>query len=100
MNGRKGDGENTVYDRALLLHGAKRNDVLTLEEVQQYGVDSFADAENEASLSRIYAGQHFRSDENAGETLGSKVADFVVDNFLTRVHGRDDGDGGREGRDN
>jgi hypothetical protein len=51
--------------------------------------DSFADAENEASLSRIYAGQHFRSDENAGERLGSSVADFVVDNFLTRVHGRD-----------
>jgi len=62
--------------------------------------DSFAAVEKEASLSRIYAGQHFRSDENAGETLGSKVADFVVDNFLTRVHGRDDGDGGREGRDN
>jgi hypothetical protein len=32
-----------VYDRALLLHGAKRNAVLTLREVQQYGLDSFAD---------------------------------------------------------
>jgi membrane-associated phospholipid phosphatase len=62
--------------------------------------DSFAAVEEEASLSRIYAGQHFRSDENAGEHLGSAVADFVVDNFLTRVHRRDDGDGGREGRDN
>jgi hypothetical protein len=59
--------------------------------------DSFADIENEASLSRIYAGQHFRSDENAGEHLGSAVADFVVENFLKRVHGRDDGD---EGSDN
>ncbi len=57
--------------------------------------DSFADIENEASLSRVFAGQHFRSDENAGERLGSSVADFVVDNFLTRVHGRDDD--GREG---
>src|ERR1700756_711372 len=47
--------------------------------------DSFAAVENEASLSRIYAGQHFRSDENAGERLGSAVADFVVDNFLTLV---------------
>jgi hypothetical protein len=45
MDGRKRNGENTVYDRALLLHGAKRNEVLTLEEVQRYGVDSFADAE-------------------------------------------------------
>jgi hypothetical protein len=52
--------------------------------------DSFADAEQEASLSRIYAGQHFRSDENAGERLGDSVADFVVDSFLTRVDGRHD----------
>jgi hypothetical protein len=32
-----------VYDRALLLHGAKRDEVLTLEEVRQYGIDSFSD---------------------------------------------------------
>jgi 16S rRNA G966 N2-methylase RsmD len=32
-----------VYDRALLLYGSKRNEVLTCEEVQQYGLDSFAD---------------------------------------------------------
>lgn len=31
------------HDRALLLHGAKRNVVLTLDEVQQYGADSFGD---------------------------------------------------------
>jgi hypothetical protein len=59
--------------------------------------DSFADAKEEASLSRIYAGQHFRSDENAGERLGSAVADFVVDNFLTRVHRPEDGEAYREG---
>jgi membrane-associated phospholipid phosphatase len=52
--------------------------------------DSFAAVENEASLSRIYAGQHFRSDENAGERLGSAVAEFVVDNFLTLVGDGDD----------
>jgi len=34
-----------VYDRALLLHGAKRNEVLTLAEVEQYGIDSFGDAD-------------------------------------------------------
>jgi hypothetical protein len=51
--------------------------------------DSFAAVENEASLSRIYAGQHFRSDENAGERLGSAVADFVLDNFLTLGDGGD-----------
>jgi len=32
-----------VHDRALLLHGAKRNQVLTLAEVEQYGRDSFGD---------------------------------------------------------
>jgi hypothetical protein len=51
--------------------------------------DSFAAVKNEASLSRVYAGQHFRSDENAGERLGRAVADFVIDNFLTPVD-RDD----------
>jgi hypothetical protein len=32
-----------VYDRALLLHGSKRNEVLSLAEIEQYGRDSFAD---------------------------------------------------------
>jgi hypothetical protein len=40
-------GENTpdgpMHDRALLLHGAKRNQMLTLEEVERYGRDSFGD---------------------------------------------------------
>lgn len=31
------------HDRAYLLHGAKRDEVLTLAEVQQYGIDSFSD---------------------------------------------------------
>jgi len=31
------------HDRAYLLHGAKRNEMLTLEEVLQYGIDSFDD---------------------------------------------------------
>jgi hypothetical protein len=33
------------HDRALLLYGPKRNEVLTLREVQQYGIDSFSDAD-------------------------------------------------------
>jgi 16S rRNA G966 N2-methylase RsmD len=32
-----------AYDRSLLLGGPKRNAVLTLQEVQRYGVDSFGD---------------------------------------------------------
>src|SRR5262245_59785976 len=34
-----------VYDRALLLYGRKRNEVLNLAEIEQYGLDSFADAD-------------------------------------------------------
>ena len=34
-----------IHDRALLLLGPKRNAVLSLHEVQQYGLDSFADAD-------------------------------------------------------
>jgi hypothetical protein len=37
------EGRGPIHDRALLLHGSKRNEILTLTEVHQYGVDSFAD---------------------------------------------------------
>jgi PAP2 superfamily len=43
---------------------------------------SFSAAEREASLSRIFAGVHFSIDEQAGETLGRRVADFVIDQSL------------------
>jgi PAP2 superfamily len=42
--------------------------------------ESFSQASDEASASRIFAGQHFRYDESAGQALGSQVADFVLDN--------------------
>ena len=34
-----------VYDRALLLYGSKRNQELTLAEIEQYGLDSFANSD-------------------------------------------------------
>lgn len=46
------------------------------------GFQSFSQASNEAAVSRIYAGQHFRYDEEAGRALGDQVGDFVFDNFL------------------
>jgi hypothetical protein len=61
------------------------------------GVDrsftSFSAATEEATLSRIFAGVHFRSDLTTGQRLGRQVADFVVDNFLTPAHESDDSDG-------
>jgi hypothetical protein len=47
---------------------------------------SFEAADEEATLSRIFAGVHFRTDERVGQRLGRRVADFIVDHFLTRVH--------------
>jgi PAP2 superfamily protein len=44
---------------------------------------SFSAAADEATMSRIYAGQHFIFDQTAGARLGRKVARFVVKNFLT-----------------
>ena len=48
--------------------------------------EDFSDAAEEATLSRIFAGQHFRFDLAAGTRLGREVADFVGDHFLTPRH--------------
>jgi hypothetical protein len=53
---------------------------------------TFGDAAQEATLSRIFAGQHFRFDLTAGQQLGREVADFVVDRFLSHRLGPDDFD--------
>jgi hypothetical protein len=44
--------------------------------------NSFSDAAVEAGLSRIYAGQHFRFDHEAGEHLGNRVAHAVMASTL------------------
>jgi hypothetical protein len=95
-------GKNTAPDpsypgahAAISAAGAKvlasffRNDNFDLNVTSEVlpGVErtftSFSAAFEEASLSRILAGQHFSFDEQAGGRLGRKVGDFVVDNFLT-----------------
>jgi hypothetical protein len=43
---------------------------------------SFSAAAEEAGLSRIYAGQHFRTDHVAGLGLGRDVASYVLENVL------------------
>jgi hypothetical protein len=57
--------------------------------------ESFSAADEEATLSRIFAGVHFRSDLTTGQRLGREIADFVVDNFLTPARGIEDSDGDR-----
>ena len=46
-------------------------------------------AAEEATLSRIFAGVHFRFDLNTGQRLGREIAEFVVNNFLTPTHEED-----------
>ena len=48
--------------------------------VRSFG--SFSQAADEAAASRIFAGQHFRYDEDAGQALGEQVGVFVADNLL------------------
>jgi membrane-associated phospholipid phosphatase len=43
---------------------------------------SFSAAAQEAGLSRIYAGQHFRTDHVSGKGLGTNVAESIVDTIL------------------
>jgi hypothetical protein len=50
--------------------------------------DSFSEAADEAAVSRIFAGQHFRYDEDAGQALGDEVGDFVSDHLLRPAHHR------------
>jgi len=56
---------------------------------------SFSAAAEEATLSRVFAGQHFRFDLTAGQRLGREAADFVTDNFLTPRHRKDQSDEGK-----
>src|SRR5260370_9688 len=53
---------------------------------------SISAAAEEATLSRTFGGQHFRFDLTTGQRLGRDVADFVLDNFLTPAHGKDESD--------
>ena len=48
----------------------------------QRSFSSFSGVAEEAGLSRIYAGQHFRFDHVAGQKLGREIADYVLQHFL------------------
>ena len=70
----------------LYFHDQKNFDVTSesLPGVTRH-FNNFADAAEEAGLSRIYAGQHFHFDHLAGQQLGRRVAVFVV---FTSLHPR------------
>ena len=53
----------------------------------QRSFTSFSAAAEEATFSRIFAGQHFRFDLTTGRRMGREVADFIVDTLLTEREG-------------
>jgi PAP2 superfamily len=66
--------------------GTSAFSLVVASEVQPGVTRSFATfdaAAAEATLSRTFAGQHFRFDLTAGRELGRAVAEFVVDHLLT-----------------
>jgi hypothetical protein len=66
----------------------------TLPGVERH-FDSFSSAEREASLSRVFAGVHFLSDETSGENLGHELAVFVLNRFLLAASWETDTDENR-----
>jgi len=78
-------------DAALVLAGffGSNTDKFTVTSEVLPGVErsftSFTGAAQEANNSRIYAGQHFRYDQVAGQLLGFRVAGWVLRNFLTSI---------------
>ena len=63
-------------------YGPRQHLAITLGGVTRtFG--SLQAAANEAGLSRIFAGQHTRLDHQAGQLLGARVAEFVLDHPAT-----------------
>ena len=78
--------------------GRDRFDFAVTSEVLpgvQRSFTRISDAEEEATLSRIFAGVHFRTDLTVGQRLGREVADFILDNFLAPLDDRNESDEGK-----
>jgi len=77
-------GGGPSYDRALLLHGSKRNEILTLREVQQYGSDSFADPD----YIQLYGMKPAERYERGVRLVGRTAVECTRDSLGDRI-GRD-----------
>jgi hypothetical protein len=47
---------------------------------------------DDISDARVYGGIHFRTDQDAGALLGTRIGGYIYDHKLRREHGRDSGD--------
>jgi hypothetical protein len=68
-----------LYDRALLLHGPKRSEILTLDEVRQYGTDSFSDVDYLSIYGLKPAEWYARGIRLLGRTAVEYTRDVVAD---------------------
>lgn len=73
------EGGGPTYHRALLLHGSKRNKILTLREVRQYGSDSFGDPDYVQLYSMKPAQWYTRGVRLLGRTTVECTRDSLAD---------------------
>jgi hypothetical protein len=71
--------QRLLYDRELLLLGAKRNAVLELWEVQRYGSDSFGDTDYVSVYGMRPAGWHAKGIRLLGRTAVECTRDSLAD---------------------
>ena len=67
--------QDQKYDRGLLLHGAKRNEILELREIERYGADSYGDANYVSIYGRPPGDWH----ANGARLLGRTVVECTRD---------------------
>ena len=79
MNDHGTEAEKSLHDRALLLHGPKRNELLTLEEVRRYGTDSFSDPDFIRLYGMTPAQWYARGVRLLGRTVVECTRDAVAD---------------------
>ena len=81
MNERSKKSETPFHDRALLLHGAKRNQLLSLEEVRRYGSDSFSDPD----FVRLYGMKPAEWYARGVRLLGRTAVECTRDDVADRI---------------
>jgi hypothetical protein len=80
------NGEHSaVYDRQLLLFGAKREAVLDLWEVQRYGSDSYSDADHVSVYGMLPGDWYDRDIRLLGRTAVECTVDALADGIATDV---------------
>jgi 16S rRNA G966 N2-methylase RsmD len=80
-----GDERAAVYDRQLLLFGARREAVLDLEEVRRYGSDSYGDADHVSVYGMAPGDWYDRGIRLMGRTAVECTVDALADAIATDV---------------